>query len=182
MVTENGLINGFPVFMTEYVGDGVLGFGIFNYELVGQFGKMHIIVDPYTGAKKNLVYFVMNTDFDMLTVRPEAFGIAKITTIPSVGVDNATPSLSTTSGVATTKDLFISGANLTAGISLALGGDNKSLFAINKQNIAKDDAGNVGTKVTVTYTPNASGQHTATLTLSSTGATGVVVSLSGSCS
>ncbi|WP_289292503.1 MULTISPECIES: phage major capsid protein [Bacteroides] len=182
MVIENGLINGFPVFMTEYVGDGVLGFGIFNYELVGQFGKMHIIVDPYTGAKKNLVYFVMNTDFDMLTVRPEAFGIAKITTIPSVGVDNAAPSLSTTSGVATTKDLFISGANLTAGISLALGGDNKSLFAINKQSIAKDDAGNVGTKVTVTYTPTASGQHTATLTLSSAGATNVVVSLSGSCS
>lgn len=40
--------------MTEYIGDGVLGFGIFNYELVGQFGKMHMIVDPYTGAKKTL--------------------------------------------------------------------------------------------------------------------------------
>lgn len=79
MVLENGKINGYPVFMTEYIGDGVLGFGIFNYELVGQFGKMHMIVDPYTGAKKNLVYFVLNTDFDMLTVRTEAFAIAKKT-------------------------------------------------------------------------------------------------------
>nr|DAS72748.1 MAG TPA: major capsid protein [Caudoviricetes sp.] len=79
MVLENGKINGYPVFMTEYIGDNVLGFGIFNYELVGQFGKMHMIVDPYTGAKKNLVYFVLNTDFDMLTVRTEAFGIAKKT-------------------------------------------------------------------------------------------------------
>lgn len=79
MVLENGKINGYPVFMTEYIGDDVLGFGIFNYELVGQFGKMHMIVDPYTGAKKNLVYFVLNTDFDMLTVRTEAFGIAKKT-------------------------------------------------------------------------------------------------------
>lgn len=79
MILENGKINGFPVFMTEYIGDDVLGFGIFNYELVGQFGKMHMIVDPYTGAKKNLVYFVLNTDFDMLTVRTEAFGIAKKT-------------------------------------------------------------------------------------------------------
>lgn len=79
MVLENGKINGYPVFMTEYIGDNVLGFGIFNYELVGQFGKMHMVVDPYTGAKKNLVYFVLNTDFDMLTVRTEAFGIAKKT-------------------------------------------------------------------------------------------------------
>ena len=65
--------------MTEYIGDDVLGFGIFNYELVGQFGKMHMIVDPYTGAKKNLIYFVLNTDFDMLTVRTEAFAVAKKT-------------------------------------------------------------------------------------------------------
>ncbi|MCP3893900.1 MAG: phage major capsid protein [Bacteroides sp.] len=79
MILEDGKINGFPVFMTEYIGDDVLGFGIFNYELVGQFGKMRIIVDPYTGAKKNLVYFVLNTDFDMLTTRTEAFGIAKKT-------------------------------------------------------------------------------------------------------
>lgn len=78
MILENGQINGFPVFMTEFIGEGVLGFGIFSYELVGQFGKMRITVDPYTGAKKNLVYFVLNTDFDMLTVRAEAFGVAKI--------------------------------------------------------------------------------------------------------
>ena len=79
MILENGKINGYPVFMTEYIGDGVLGFGIFNYELVGQFGKMHMIVDPYTGSKKNLIYFVLNTDFDMLTVRTEAFAVAKKT-------------------------------------------------------------------------------------------------------
>lgn len=79
MVLENGKINGYPVFMTEYIGDDVLGFGIFNYELVGQFGKMHMIVDPYTGAKKNLIYFVLNTNFDMLTVRTEAFAVAKKT-------------------------------------------------------------------------------------------------------
>lgn len=79
MILENGQINGFPVFMTEYIGEDVLGFGVFNYELVGQFGQMRIIVDPYTGAKKNLVYFVLNTDFDMLATRTEAFGVAKKT-------------------------------------------------------------------------------------------------------
>lgn len=75
MVIENGKINGFPVFMTEYIGENVLGFGVFSYEMVGQFGKMRMTYDPYTGAKKNLVYFVFNSDYDMLTLRPEAFGI-----------------------------------------------------------------------------------------------------------
>lgn len=75
MVIENGKINGFPVFITEYIGEGILGFGIFSYELVGQFGKMRMTYDPYTGAKKNLVYFVFSSDYDMLTLRSEAFGI-----------------------------------------------------------------------------------------------------------
>lgn len=74
MVIENGKINGFPVFITEYIGEGILGFGIFSYELVGQFGKMRMTYDPYTGAKKNLVYFVFSSDYDMLTLRTEAFG------------------------------------------------------------------------------------------------------------
>lgn len=74
MVIENGKINGFPVFVTEYIGEGVLGFGVFSYQLVGQFGQSRLLYDPYTGAKKNLVYFIFNSDFDMLTLRPEAFG------------------------------------------------------------------------------------------------------------
>ena len=181
MVIEDGRINGYPVFMTEYIGDGVLGFGIFSYELVGQFGNMRHIVDPYTGAKKNLVYFVLNTDFDMLTVRPEAFGIAKLTTTATIGVDNAAPAMSSSQSVAVTKDIFVSGANLTADITAALAGTNSSMFAVNKQTLKKDDNGNVGEKITVTYTPTATGNHTATLTLKSTGATDVVVNLSGTC-
>lgn len=77
MVIEKGKINGLPVFITEYVGADVLGFGVFSYQLVGQFGKSRLIYDPYTGAKKNLVYFVFNSDFDMLTLRTEAFGVLK---------------------------------------------------------------------------------------------------------
>jgi HK97 family phage major capsid protein len=75
MVIENGKINGFPVFITEYIGDGKLGFGVFSYQLVGQFGQMRMTYDPYTGAKRNLVYFVFSSDYDMLTLRKEAFGV-----------------------------------------------------------------------------------------------------------
>lgn len=181
MVIEDGRINGYPVFMTEYIGDGVLGFGIFSYELVGQFGQMRLLVDPYTGAKKNLVYFVLNTDFDLLTVRPEAFGVAKLSQTATIGADSASLSLSSTANSPATKDIYVSGANLTAAISATVGGTDSTLFTVNKASIAKDGNGNAGEKITVTYTPTSTGSHTATLTLKSTGATDVVVNLSGSC-
>lgn len=76
-IVEDNKIDGYPVFVTEYVEKGMLGFGVFSYELVGQFGQMRVTFDPFTGAKKNLVYFVLNTDFDMLTLRDEAFAIGK---------------------------------------------------------------------------------------------------------
>lgn len=81
MVIENGKLNGYPVFMTEYVGDDFLGFGVFSYELLGQFGQMRMTYDPFTGAAKNLVYFVFNSDYDMLSLRTEAFGILKKKTL-----------------------------------------------------------------------------------------------------
>ena len=64
----------------------MLGFGVFSYELVGQFGDMRMTVDSTSAAvaKKNLTYFVFNTDFDMLTLRPEAFAVGK-TTAAGVG-------------------------------------------------------------------------------------------------
>lgn len=74
MIIEDGKINGFPVFMTEYIGDNILGFGLFAYQMVGQFGEVRLTIDPYTGAKSNIVKFILNADFDMLTLRTEAFG------------------------------------------------------------------------------------------------------------
>lgn len=81
-IVEDGMIDGYPVFVTEYVEKDMLGFGVFSYELVGQFGDMRMTVDSTSAAvaKKNLTYFVFNTDFDMLTLRSEAFAVGQTTT------------------------------------------------------------------------------------------------------
>lgn len=81
-ILEDGKIDGYPVYVTEFVEKDMLGFGVFSYELVGQFGNMRMTVDSTSAAvaKKNLTYFVFNTDFDMLTLRPEAFAVGKTTT------------------------------------------------------------------------------------------------------
>lgn len=85
-ILEDGKIDGYPVYVTEYVEKDMLGFGVFSYELVGQFGNMRMTVDSTSAAvaKKNLTYFVFNTEFDMLTLRPEAFAVGK-TTAAGVG-------------------------------------------------------------------------------------------------
>lgn len=74
MIIENGQINGVPVYVTEYVADNTVYFGYFGYTLLGQFGSMSITVDPYTKASSNITRFVLNTDYDIKTPRPQAFG------------------------------------------------------------------------------------------------------------
>ena len=66
-----------PVYVTEYAPKNAVEFGYFSYALVGQFGEMDIVVDPYTKATSNSVRFVLNTDFDIKAARAEAFGILK---------------------------------------------------------------------------------------------------------
>lgn len=80
-IMEDGKIDGYPVFVTEYVEKDMLGFGVFSYQLVGQFGEMRMTVDSSSAAvaKKNLTYFVFNSDYDMLTLREEAFAVGKTT-------------------------------------------------------------------------------------------------------
>lgn len=79
MVIENGKINGFPVFITEFIGENILGFGVFSYMLVGQFGTLRLTVDPYTQADQDRIVFTLNTEFDMLPLRTEAFGTLSTT-------------------------------------------------------------------------------------------------------
>ena len=79
-------------------------------------------------------------------------------------------------GESPSKTVTISGTNLKGDISLAISGANADLFSVSPKKIAQS-AGS-GT-VTVTYNPTAVGNHTATLTASSTGATPVTVALKG---
>lgn len=77
MILENGMINGYPVLVSNYMDADSIGFGVFSYVALGQFGNMDLIIDPYTGAKSNIVNFVLNSDYDIVVARKEAFSIAK---------------------------------------------------------------------------------------------------------
>jgi hypothetical protein len=73
--------------------------------------------------------------------------------------------------------ITVNGTNLIADITLAL--DNASIFAISLENLAQTGGVVLDKLVTITYSPMSIGTHTATLTLSSTGAADVIRVLSG---
>lgn len=75
MIIENDMIDGVPVFVTEYAPADTIYYGYFNYALVGQFGDSTLIVDPYTLAKKNQVQFTLNSFWDIKPARSQAFGV-----------------------------------------------------------------------------------------------------------
>ena len=75
MIIENDMIDGVPVFVTEYASANTIEYGYFSYALVGQFGDSTLIVDPYTLAKKNQVQFTLNSFWDIKPARTQAFGV-----------------------------------------------------------------------------------------------------------
>ena len=81
MVLEDGMIDGIPVYETNYINEGgnknYVGFGYWRYEAAGQFGDVRMIVDPYTGAAEDCVIVTVNADWSMDTLRPEAFTLGE---------------------------------------------------------------------------------------------------------
>ncbi len=78
----------------------------------------------------------------------------------------------------TSKDLTfkLSGTKLTANATLSVAGD---YFTVTPTSVAQTDGTIPETDVTVSYNPTAVGSHTATLTISSTGATDKTITLTG---
>lgn len=72
----------------------------------------------------------------------------------------------------------LTGSDLTANAALALSGTNESMFSVNPTSVTQS-AGSIDQTITVTYAPTAAGNHTATLTISSTDAESKTVTLSG---
>lgn len=76
---ENDRVLGFPVFCTDVIGEGNIGFGDWGYQAAGFFGQLNFIVDPYSLSLEDSTRFVLNTDFATVTLRPEAFMLGTVT-------------------------------------------------------------------------------------------------------
>ena len=77
-------------------------------------------------------------------------------------------------------NIYVSATLLTGPITLSITGNDAAMFSLSTATIPAA-TGNQGTDISVSYTPTALGNHTATLTLTSDGAKAVSVTLKGSC-
>lgn len=76
---ENDRILGYPVFCSDSIGEGNIGFGDWGYQAAGFFGPLNFLVDPYSLSLEDSTRFVLNTDFATVTLRPEAFLLGTVT-------------------------------------------------------------------------------------------------------
>lgn len=116
---------------------------------------------------------------------------AAITTY-TVNVASAAPTITVTEisvpdmaayvGESDTETMNVSGINLTESIALAISGANADQFSLSTNSVAQTAGTATNTVVLIYYTPTATGSHTATLTISSAGATSVTRTLTGSAS
>lgn len=106
-----------------------------------------------------------------------SYGISALT--PKLYVSEETMAFEHTMGnVYVSKEIEVNGVNLTGDVNLALSGDDADAFVLSSATISKS----VGcAKLSVKYAPTEVGEHTATLTISTSGAESVKVELSGEC-
>ena len=77
MLIENGMMNGYPVIVTNFITPDAIIFGCWDYLAVAQFGTPRLVIDPISKANKDVVCFTMNTDIDAKLLMPEAFVAVK---------------------------------------------------------------------------------------------------------
>ncbi|MGL5894506.1 MAG: phage major capsid protein, partial [Bacteroidales bacterium] len=75
---EGGMMNGYPVLRSSHVSEKVIGFGVFSNVDVLQYGDVDVTVDQLTRKNENITQVMFQTDYDIVTVRQEAFACIKI--------------------------------------------------------------------------------------------------------
>lgn len=73
LVYEGNELDGTKVYNTSHVASTNAIYGDFSNLVIGQWGAIDLVVDPYTKAADGQVRLVVNAFFDAKVVRPEAF-------------------------------------------------------------------------------------------------------------
>lgn len=77
MILENGVMNGFPVLVSNAV-EGYIGFGVFSNYLIQKVGNPDLVVDNLSRSKENITEVNFNDNIALQTIRKEAFAVMKI--------------------------------------------------------------------------------------------------------
>jgi len=79
VASEGNVMNGYPLYGTSNMTSGRVIFGNWNDLLVGNWGGMDVLVNPYTYAKTGQVELVINTYWSWAKRRSASFAYANLT-------------------------------------------------------------------------------------------------------
>ena len=70
---ENNRVNGYPALVSEQITDGDMFFANWSDLLVGMFGGLDLLVDPYTFSRSGTLRIVAHQSVDIALRHPESF-------------------------------------------------------------------------------------------------------------
>jgi len=106
--------------------------------------------------------------------------VAEPTLSPTILVTELSiPAMSSQINLTDTETFTVNGSNLTGDVTLNITGTDASLFTLSASAITPTSGSVVDQVITVTYSPVSAGTHSATLTLSASGAENVTRTLNG---
>lgn len=144
--------------------------------ITGITAKTYTVENLAPGATYNFYVVANYTDDTNAGSNVEQVTLAEAI-IPELIVDPETLTMTTGIGETATATFTVLGADLTGNVTLTLSDEN-DVYSINPQTISIADA-EEGATVTVTYAPTTTGEHSATITVSSEGAEDVTVTING---
>ncbi len=149
--------------------------GSSTYPLEAYYSSPNFFFTSYkgSGANYNMKFYVPTyTEY-----------VTSCSSTPTLNVDPSSLDFgNVASGTYKEMTFSLSGTYLTANANIAVSGTNSSYFSVTPSSVSKGSGTISATNITVRYTPGAVADgHTATVTVSSTGADDQTVTLSGNC-
>jgi hypothetical protein len=138
------------------------------------------IITPLSGNLHFALVYDMEAEYSDWRITNASVVVAPAPNTPAITVTEVSmPVFLAIVGNKDTAAIHVSAVNLTADVSLVISGTDAAKFAVEPATLAPTSGTLAETLVNVIYQPTAAGTHTATLTLSSTGAASKVYELSG---
>lgn len=138
------------------------------------------IIAPLSGNLHFALVYDTDANYSDWRITNASVAVAPAPNTPTITVTEVSlPALHAIVGRKDTAAIHVSAVNLTANVALTISGTDAAKFVVAPATLAHTGGTLAETLVNVIYQPDAAGTHTATLTISSTGAASKVYELSG---